>query len=71
MNEKYLEQAKLLIPDRRLLVNGAAKRAAELARGGRALIPINPQEERDFLDIALMEIAQGLLKVSLPGEPLA
>ncbi len=63
MNEKYLEMAKKIVADKRLLINGASKRAAELARGARALVPINPQDEQDFLDIALLEIAEGKLVI--------
>jgi DNA-directed RNA polymerase subunit K/omega len=64
MNEKLLDIIKKIIPDRRLLINGASKRAAELARGGRAMVPVNPQDEISFLDIALMEIAEGKIVIS-------
>ena len=64
MNEKLLDAVKKITIDRRLLINGASKRAAELARGGRAMIPVNPQDEISFLDIALMEIAEGKIVIS-------
>ncbi len=64
MNEKLLDIIKKNIPDRRLLINGASKRAAELSRGGRAMIPVNPQDEVSFLDIALEEIALGKIVIS-------
>lgn len=63
MNEKALDMAKKVLADRRVLINGASRRAAELARGGRALIPLNPAEERNCLDIALLEIAEGKLEI--------
>ncbi len=65
MNDKLLEEAKIKVPDRRMLINGASKRAAELARGARPLVPVNPQDEVSFLDIALREIAEGKLEVTL------
>jgi DNA-directed RNA polymerase subunit K/omega len=63
VNEKYLENAKKQVADRRVLINGVSKRAAELARGGRSLVPLNPAEERNCLDIALLEVAEGKLEI--------
>ncbi len=63
MNEKYLNQARAHVQDVRLFINGAAKRAAELARGARPLIPMLPQDDRSNLDIALIEIAEGKIVV--------
>ncbi len=65
MNEKLLDTIKKNTADRRLLINGASKRAAELARGARAMIPVNPQDEISFLDVALMEIAEGKIVISV------
>jgi DNA-directed RNA polymerase subunit K/omega len=65
LNEKLLEQAKGKVDDVRVLINGASKRAAELARGARPLLPLTPGEEVDFLDLALEEIAEGKLVLSL------
>ena len=64
MNEEYLAKAKATVGDVRLFINGAAKRAAELARGARPLVPTLPQDERTYLDIALLEIAEGKIKIS-------
>ena len=68
MNEKLLDAVKKMYPDRRLLINGASKRAAELARGARAMISVNPQDEVSFLDIALEEIALGKIVISLKAK---
>jgi len=61
LNEEYLERAKAKVDDVRLLINAAAQRAAELARGGpdsRPLVPVKPDDDRSYLDIALLEIAE-------------
>lgn len=63
MNEQYLEQAREIVSDVRLLINGAARRAAELARGGRPLIPTLPTDDIDPIDIALKEIIEGKLEI--------
>ena len=64
MNEEYLERAKLMVTDLRVLINGASKRAAELARGARPLVPVLPQDNRSALDIALLEIAEGKVVIT-------
>ena len=69
MNEKYLEIAQKKVADERLLINGVARRAAELARGARPLIPVNPGErEMDYLDLALREVAEGKITIRAVGE---
>lgn len=65
LNELLLEQAKEKVHDVRVLINGASKRAADLARGARPLLPLSPGEEVDFLDLALQEIAEGKLVLSV------
>ncbi|NLF17055.1 MAG: DNA-directed RNA polymerase subunit omega [Lentisphaerae bacterium] len=67
MNDEYLNQARKKVTDVRLLINGASKRAAELARGARPLVPMLPQDERSHLDIALLEIAEGKIVIQEPG----
>jgi len=67
LNEKLLNIAKTKVDDVRLLINGASKRAAELARGARALVPLTPGKTVDYLDVALQEIAEDKLLV-LPAE---
>ncbi|MFA4945312.1 MAG: DNA-directed RNA polymerase subunit omega [Lentisphaeria bacterium] len=66
MNDRLLDQVKKMIPDRRILINGAAKRAAELARGARALVPVNPEDEESYLDVALREIVEGKVIIHAP-----
>jgi DNA-directed RNA polymerase subunit K/omega len=63
LNEEYLARAKGKVDDVRLLINGAAKRAAELARGAKPLVPTLPDDERTSLDIALLEIAEGMVVI--------
>ena len=63
MNEEYLARAKDKVDDVRLLINGAAKRAAELARGAKPLVPPLPADDRSSLDIALLEIAEGAVVI--------
>jgi len=58
LNEEYLKRAKEQVEDVRALINAAAKRATELARGARPLVPVIPQDDRSYLDIALLEIAE-------------
>jgi len=67
LNDEYLNQARKKVTDVRLLINGASKRAAELARGARPLVPMLPQDERSHLDIALLEIAEGKIVIQEPG----
>jgi len=64
MNDSYLERAKEKISDPRLLSIIASRRARQLARGGRPMVKTNDQE---YLDIALLEIAEGLIDWE-PGE---
>ena len=66
MNEEYLELAKQKVDDVRILVNGAAKRAGELARGARPLVKVLPQDDRSFRDIALPEIAEEKITIHVP-----
>jgi DNA-directed RNA polymerase subunit K/omega len=63
LNEEYLARAKDKVDDVRLLINGAAKRAAELARGAKPLVPTLPDDDRSSLDIALLEIAEGAVVI--------
>ncbi|MDT8390034.1 MAG: DNA-directed RNA polymerase subunit omega [Lentisphaeria bacterium] len=65
MNEELIERAKAKVDDVRILINGASKRAAELARGARPLIHLTPGQHVDFLDVALEEIAEGKLLLQI------
>jgi len=68
IDPKLLEAALAKIPDKRLLVNAASRRAAELARGARPLISLSPREEMSHLDIALRELAEERILVQTPPE---
>ena len=57
MNNSYLERAKQQITDPQILSVVAAKRAKQLAAGGRPMIKCDSE---NLLDIALLEIAEGL-----------
>ncbi len=63
MNQKYLELALSKVDDPRVLINGAALRVKELARGGRPLVPVLPGEMVNWLDVALREIAEGKIEI--------
>ncbi|MBE6357247.1 MAG: DNA-directed RNA polymerase subunit omega [Lentisphaerae bacterium] len=65
MNNSYLERAKQNIPDPQILSVVAAKRAKQLAVGGRPMIKCDSE---NLLDIALLEIAEGLLTYEFPDE---
>ena len=57
MNNSYVERAKKQIEDPKVLSIVASRRAAQLARGARATVKAGKEES--FLDIALLEIAEG------------
>ena len=59
MNNEYLLNAKKVIPDAKVLIVLASKRAAMLASGKSR--PMVRCKEDSFLDIALLEIAEGKL----------
>lgn len=65
MNNAYLARAKEKITDPQILSVVAAKRARQLATGARPMIRC---QEKNLLDIALLEIAEGLLSYEF-GEP--
>ncbi len=58
MNNAYLAKAKEKIPDAQILSIVAAKRARQLALGARPMIKCDAE---DHLDVALLEIGEGLL----------
>ena len=58
MNNKYLKKAKQQISDPKILSLVAAKRAKQLAMGEKPMVRIDDEE---YLDIALFEIAEGLI----------
>ncbi|MBO7741075.1 MAG: hypothetical protein J6S21_00845 [Victivallales bacterium] len=73
MNEKYLKEAKekceQLAAERgerfdvRLFITGVSKRAAQLGKGYRRLIPTKPDDHTPLLDIALQEVAAGVVVI--------
>ena len=60
INEKWLSEARKKIADPRKLVIAASRRAKQISRGGR---PMVRTQEQSQLNIALEEIANGLLTI--------
>lgn len=58
MNNSYLERAKKVITDPKILSIVAGKRARQLAWGARPMLKC---DSANYLDIALLEIAEGKL----------
>ena len=65
MNNSYLERAKKVITDPQILSVVAARRAKQLAAGNRPMIKCDSE---NLLDIALLEIAEGLLTYEFEDE---
>ena len=65
MNNSYLERAKKVITDPQILSVVAARRAKQLAAGNRPMIKCDSE---NLLDIALLEIAEGLLTYEFADE---
>lgn len=59
MNNEYLAKAKEQVPDAKTLIILASKRARLLAMGATPMVPSKDDENK--LDVALREIAEGLL----------
>jgi DNA-directed RNA polymerase subunit K/omega len=68
MNNDYLAKAKKMISDPQILSVVAAKRARQLANGHRRMIKCDCS---NLLDIALLEIAEGLLSYEFEDEATA
>jgi DNA-directed RNA polymerase omega subunit len=71
MNNDYLKMAEAVIPDKKILSVVAAKRARQLALGGRPMVKC---DAKNHIDVALLEIGKGLLGYTHPefgtmGEP--
>ena len=64
MNNAYLAKAKQVITDPQILSVVAAKRARQLAAGARPMIKCDCN---NLLDIALLEIGEGLLSYEVPS----
>ena len=73
MNEEYLRLAVMKTKelcaqrgepfDLRLFITGVSKRAAQLAKGYRRLIPLTPGDDTPLLDLALREVAAGKILI--------
>ena len=66
MNNDYLARAKERIPDPQILSVVAAKRAKQLALGKAR--PMVKCDSKQILDVALLEIAEGLLSYEFSDE---
>lgn len=64
MNNIYLEKARGIVPDAKHLILLASKRARQLAYGARPMVRC---KDENYLDVALLEIAEGKLEVSYDG----
>ncbi len=60
MNNEYLERAKKHIPNAQALCVAVGKRSEALASGDR---PLLKHHESDFINVALLEIAEGLINI--------
>lgn len=67
MNEEYLARARAKVKDVRLFINGVSKRALQLSKGNRRLVPTLPDDNRSNLDIALLEVAEDKVIIK-PGD---
>ena len=65
MNNDYLYRAKEVIQDSKTLIVLASKRAKALAYGAPPMVRC---KEENFLDVALLEIAEGKLQASFDNE---
>ena len=65
MNNSYLARARQQITDPQILAVVAARRAKQLAAGGRPMIKCDSE---NLLDVALLEIAEGLLTYEFADE---
>ena len=59
MNEELLAQARTKVKDVRMFIVGVSRRARELAAGARCMVSQDPGAEKDYLDLALREVAEG------------
>jgi DNA-directed RNA polymerase subunit omega len=68
MKAKYIEAASKVITESQILINMVSRRVRQLNAGSRPLIDAEVGE--GFADIALQEIAQGKIGLSV-GDTLA
>jgi DNA-directed RNA polymerase subunit K/omega len=65
VNNSYLERAKKVITDPKILSIVAGKRARQIAWGARPMLKCDSD---NHLDVALLEIAEGKLYYTIKGE---
>ncbi len=65
MNNDWLNRARKVIADPQVLTIVASRRAKQLAMGGR---PMVKSDSTNHLDIALQEIAEGLIDYEFGSE---
>ena len=65
MNDEYLTRACEAIEDREMLINMVSRRAKELARGAHPMVNIDSTKRGNYLDIALLEVAEGKLRYEM------
>jgi hypothetical protein len=68
MNNAYLDMAKKVITDPQILSVVSAKRARQLALGARPMVKCDSE---NHLDVALLEIGQGLIGYEFGGAEVA
>jgi DNA-directed RNA polymerase subunit omega len=67
INKQDLVQSALAqVPVPQILVNMVSKRVRQLGQGFRPMVPVNPK--MTFMDVALLEIAEGKLGYEPLGE---
>lgn len=64
MNMELLESARRRVPNVSVLINMVSKRTRQLIAGHRPMIKVENQQV-DFEDIALMEIAEGKIMAEI------
>ena len=71
MNNELLLKAREKVPDAKTLIILASKRARLLAMGAGPMVRVKnePNKSINFLDIALEEIAEGLLVPDFDDQP--
>ncbi len=65
MNNSYLDRAKKIITDPQILSVVTAKRAKQLSLGAKPMVRCDSPNQ---LDVALLEIAEGLLSYEFSTE---
>ena len=66
MNNELLLKAREKVPDAKTLIILASRRARQLAYGGAPMVRTNNE---NYLDVALQEIAEGLLVPNFDDQP--